>query len=311
MVRVPADPREQLNDNARNIVSRFSTGIELRFKLVGDSGTVTLYADEHEEAQVAYIYYGSIQGGWQHSSKTIYSRETRITIPRSHNLPLLKQMTRDHDLPFDPEVVRIVLPYGTCYFVGVEGEIEPPAPADLPAKTYLAYGSSITHGSLALAAPLTYPFRIAQKLKTDYFNLGFAGSAHMEQAMAEYIVARQDWDFASVEMGINMIGEPFSLEQFENRVKSFVEVLAGDPRPIFATSLFVFNGKEQEREKAARYREIVRKHAENKLIFTDGLELLNNTAYLSEDAVHPTLEGIAEIADRWSAVMAGSGIQSR
>lgn len=40
MLRVPAALREQLNEGARNIVSRYSTGIELRFKLIGDSGEI-------------------------------------------------------------------------------------------------------------------------------------------------------------------------------------------------------------------------------------------------------------------------------
>lgn len=301
MYRVPESVRLQLNETARDMMSRFSTGIELRFKIKGDAATVILRADESEEAQVAYIYYGSFQGGWQYSSKVIHTGETRITIPGTDNLDALKALTAARQLPFDPEVVRVVLPYGACYFVGVEGEVEPPAEADVPAKSYLAYGSSITHGSLALAAPYTYPFRIAQKLGCDYINLGFAGSAHLEKAMAEYIVSRKDWDFASVEMGINMLGDAFTPETFEQRVKAFVDVLAADPRPVYATSIFGFSGDGQE--KAAIYRDIVRKHAEDKLIFIDGLELLNNSAYISEDLVHPTLEGIEQIADRWCEVM--------
>lgn len=302
MYRVPSQVREQLNASARDEVSRYSTGIELRFRMKGDAATVILRADASAEAQVAYIYYGGFQGGWQYSSKVIAVEETNITIPRSKNLDVLKTLTKTQQLPYDPELVRIVLPYGTCYFVGVEGEIEPPHAHDVPAKTYLAYGSSITHGSLALASPYTYPFRIAQKLGSDYLNLGFAGTAHLERAMAEYIVSRKDWDFASVEMGINMLGEQFSEALFEERVRDFVDVLAVDDRPIFATSLFHFNGEGQE--KGARYREIVRKHTEGKLIFTDGLALLSNPAFIAEDLVHPSLEGIAEIADRWSAVMA-------
>lgn len=301
MYRVPSQVREKLNESARDQVSRYSTGIELRFKLIGDAATVILRADESAEAQVAYIYYGSFQGGWQYSSKVILNQETRITIPKPKNLALLKELTQSQRLPYNPEVVRLVLPYGTCYFIGVEGEVELPAEGDVPSTTYLAYGSSITHGSLALAAPYTYPFRIAQKLRSDYINLGFAGTAQLEKAMATYIVSRKDWDFASVELGINMLGEQFSLELFEERVIEFVDVLSADGRPVFATSLFHFNGEGQE--KAAKYREIVRKHAEGKLIFTDGLELLNNPAYLSEDLVHPTLEGVSEIVDRWSKVM--------
>lgn len=302
MYRVPESVRSELNEMARDAISRFSTGVELRFKIKGDSATVLLTTDEHLEAQVAYIYYGSLQGGWQYSSKVICTGETRITIPKPENLATLQDITEQRGLPFNPEVVRIVLPYGTCYFIGVEGEVEPPAREDVPSKTYLAYGSSITHGSLALAAPYTYPFRIARKLGCDYLNLGFAGSAHLEKAMAEYIVSRKDWDFASVEMGINMLGDAFTPELFEERVKTFVDILAADPRPVYATSIFGFAGGGQE--KAAIFRDIVRKHAADKLIFTDGLDLLDNPAYISADLIHPTLEGIGQIAERWGEIMA-------
>ena len=301
MWRLPREVRERMNEGIRDVSARYSTGTELRFKIKGESVTLILRADEMDEAQVAYLYYGSFQGGWQYSSKVIGPDETRITIPVPGNLEVMKRITKERQLGFDPEVVRVVMPYGRCYFVGAEGEIEPPAKEDVPARTYLAYGSSITHGSLALAAPYTYPFRIAQKFKCDYLNLGFAGSAQMERAMAQYIVSRKDWDFASVEMGINMVN--FPAELLEERMKGFVEVLAEDPRPVFATSLFENNMTGEMPDKISLFRDIVRKHAAGRLIFTDGRELLDNPAFISQDLTHPTLEGMEEITGRWYRVM--------
>jgi hypothetical protein len=299
--RVPASVRRRLNEQAAQLVSRCSTGVELRFRLKGDSATVLLCADEAQECQAAYLYHGSFQGTWRYSSKHIGTAATRITIPKPGNLDVLREITKEKNLPFDPAVIRIVLPYGNCYFVGIEGEVEPPGVQELPGKTYLAYGSSITHGSLALAPPYSYPFRLAQKMNCDYLNLGFAGTAQLERSMAEYLVSRKDWDFASVELGINMIGEAFSEKLFEERVKDFVEVLAADARPVFATSLFGIRGENQG--KASRYREIVRRYASGRLHFIDGLELLNHPAYLSQDLIHPSLEGMEEIVNRWHPVM--------
>lgn len=300
MLRIPSYVRKELNPAARDEVCLYSTGVEIRFRIKGEAATLILSVDENAEAQVAYIYYGFFQGGWQYSSKII-NGETRITIPKSGNLSILKEITKAEKLPFDPELVRVVLPYGTCYFVGIDGEVEPPKKADLPKVRYLAYGSSITHGSLSLAAPYTYPFRISQMLKTDYYNLGFAGSAHMERAIAEYIVSRRDWDFASVEMGVNMLRPEYSVDLFEERIKTFVDILARDKRPVFATSIFGFNGQEQD--KAKIYRDIVKKYASEKLIFIDGLEFLDNPAYISADLIHPTLEGMAQISERWCNIM--------
>lgn len=305
MYRIPDKIRSMLNEQAGTRVSCFSTGVELRFRIKGDSATLILRSEAEKEAQTVYIYYGTFQGGWQNSSGAILTQDTPITIEAPSNLDKMKKISQEQNLAFDPELVRVVLPYGTCIFVGVEGDVEPPHPEDVPSNTYLAYGSSITHGSLALAAPYTYPFRIAQKMGCDYVNLGFAGTAHLEQEMATYIISRKDWNFASVEMGINMLGEAFSLELFEERVKLFLEILATDDRKIFVTSVFGFNGSEQE--KAKKYREVVCKYAtrysSKNLVFTDGLELLNNPAYISQDLTHPSLEGLEEISNNWYHVM--------
>lgn len=301
MHRVPADVRAHLNEGLRERSSWYATGVELRFRLRSDQAVIRLRTLPMAEAQVAHVYYGSMQGGWQNSSRLITTQATDLIIPRPGNPDQLTEIHRSCALPFSPEVVRVVLPYGSLVFLGIEGDVEPPRPEDLPERTYLAYGSSITHGSLALDMPHTYAFRIAQMLGCDYRNLGFAGTAHLEKEMAEYIVSRQDWDFASVEMGINML-LCFSLADFERRVDDFTAILAADPRPVFATSLFGFWGEHQQ--KAAQMRQIVGKYAQERLHYIDGLELLDHPAYLSQDMVHPSLEGQDQIARRWQALMA-------
>lgn len=300
MWRVPQELREELNDKAKNSTSGCATGVELRFKIKGDSATLLLMADKAEEASVAYIYYGSIQGGWENSSRIIFNQNTRITIQKPHNMDFLKQLSNTENLPFNPEVVRVVLPYGHVYYVGVEGEVEPPTKEDLPTKTYLAYGSSITHGSLALAAPYTYPFRLSQKLGCDYINLGMAGSAHMEKAMAEYIISRKDWDFATVEMGINMLD--MDVELFDKRIDEFTEILAKENRPIYATSIYGFSAPNMQ-DAGKKRRKIVEKYANERLNFVDGLEFLNHSSYISQDMVHPSIEGMEEIVKNWYSIL--------
>lgn len=298
--RIPAETRNQVNDGLRERVAGLNSGVELRFRMKGDSVTLLLRSLPDQEAQVAHIFFGSFQGGWERSARMIGTDVTRVHISAIPNADELRTIAQAQHLPFSPDVVRVILPYGACVYIGCEGEVEPPHPEDLPAKTYLAYGSSITHGSLALGTPHTYAFRIAQTLGMDYLNKGFAGCAHAEKAMADYIVNRKDWDICSVELGINMLSA-YEPEEFEQRIDTFTAVLAQDPRPIFATSLFGFNGGDQARGQL--YRDIVRKYAEPRLIFTDGLELLNNPAFISQDMVHPTLEGQEQIARRWSELM--------
>ncbi|MFR5829851.1 MAG: SGNH/GDSL hydrolase family protein [Lachnospiraceae bacterium] len=299
LYRFPLEVAKKMDEGADR-VSCMSTGIELRFKIKGEAVDLWMRAEAAEEAQVAYIYYGSFQGGWYSSSKVIFKEKTKIHIERPKNEEVIRKISMEHKLPFNPEVVRVVLPYGRCIFMGIDGEIESPDKSDYPEKTYLAYGSSITHGSLALAAPYTYPFQVAQKLSCDYLNLGMAGSARLEVSFAEYLVSRKDWDFLSVEMGINMIKQ-HDETSFEKRVKEFLTILETDHRPVFVTSIFGYQGELQTR--AQHFREIVQKYASEKFVFTDGLQLLNCPYYVSTDLTHPSLEGMRDIADKWSKIM--------
>lgn len=299
--RVGKSVREEISEGVKE--NRFSTGIELRFVMKDGSADLTLCAEMVAENAAIHIFFGSFQGGWEYSSKNINGTDTTIHIEYPKNMELLKQITNAHKLPFQPEVVRIVMPYVPCYYVKIDGNVEPPKAEELPERTYLAYGSSITHGSLGLIQPNSYAFRIAQDLGTDYINMGFAGQALMEERMAKYLVERKDWDFASVEMGINALGKvkQEGLAAFEKNIDIFTRILAEDPRPVFATSIFWFNGADQEL--AEQMREIVRKYASERLIFIDGLELLDDPTMISADCVHPSARGIEQIANRWSCFM--------
>ena len=223
MSRLPRDVAKQLDQGIRDNTSFFSTGVEVRFRLTGEEVKLHFRAAPDEEAQTALIFYGSIQGGWQYSAKAIGEKETVITVKYPEELGKLEAISKQAKLPFSPRIVRILLPYGTCHYLGKEGDTEPPHKSDAPGECYLAYGSSITHGGMALMTPWTYPFQIACKFGMDYINQGYAGSAFMEKPMAEYIVSRKDWTFASVEMGINMLNNPLSDAAYEQRIKEFIE----------------------------------------------------------------------------------------
>ena len=310
MSRLPRDVAKQLDQGIRDNTSFFSTGVEVRFRLTGEEVKLHLRADPDEEAQTALIFYGSIQGGWQYSAKAIGEKETVITVKYPEELGKLEAISKQAKLPFSPRMVRILLPYGTCHYLVKEGDTEPPHKSDAPGECYLAYGSSITHGGMALMTPWTYPFQIACKFGMDYINQGYAGSAFMEKPMAEYIVSRKDWTFASVEMGINMLNNPLNDAAYEQRIKEFIEILAADSRPVFVTDIFTHNGEKQERTEL--FRDIVRKHAEGtNLIYTPGKQLLCNPEYISADMTHPTREGIAQIAERWSEIMQRQRIPDR
>ena len=314
MWRLPHPVRKKLNEGLRENTARFGSGNEFRFKLKGDRAVLHLRAEQSEEANVCFIYYGSIQGGWQYSSKVIGTEDTAITVVRPDNPDVLKKLSAQQNLPFSPEVVRIVLPYGNVYYLGREGDICPPEKADMPSRTYLAYGSSITHGSLALGAPHTYAFQIGRMLGFDYLNKGFAGTAQAESAMAEWIRLNREWDVASFELGINMLFMEDKV--FRKQIHSFMSSLAGEIRPMFFTDIFGMNDPFLQ-EKASHFRRIVREEFETifghtaNAHYTDGLALLHEPGFVSQDMVHPSLEGTWAIAERWHSVMAGCMSQGR
>lgn len=298
LLRAPGFVRQAGGERLQNS-SGYGTGVELRFCILGEYAEIRLRTVPIAEGQMAFVYYGSIQGGWQQSSYVITERETVIRIPRPGNMEGLKTITANANLPFSPEVVRLVLPYGNNIFLGASGDICPPDASLLPKKTLLSYGSSITHGSLALVAPYAYPFRIAQKLRMDSLNKGFAGTCLCEREMAEWFVSRKDWHAATLEMGINMVG--MEAAEFERRIDEFTAIMAEDGRPVFATSIFT---PAFDTEKHRLFRRIVRKYAEPRLHhFVDGLELLDRPEFISQDGVHPSLEGIAQITDRWTEII--------
>ena len=306
--RLPRSVREHLNENLRDNTARFGSGNELRFKLKGDKAVLHLRAEESLEANVCFIYYGSLQGGWQYSSKVIGTEDTAITVVKPENAEVLKKISAQQKLPFSPDVIRIVLPYGNVYYLGHEGDICPPEKADMPSKTYLAYGSSITHGSLALGAPHTYAFQLGRMLGYDYLNKGFAGTAQAEKDMAEWIHLNREWDIAGFELGINMLF--MEDEAFRKQIRGFMSSLAGETRQMFFTDIFGMNDPCLQ-EKAARFRRIVRKEFEAAFEgaanahYTDGLALLHEPEFVSQDMVHPSLEGAWAIAERWHTIMAG------
>ncbi len=57
----------------------------------------------------------------------------------------------------------------------------------LPNQRIVYYGSSITQGACAARPSCSYPAIVSLHNQIDFLCLGFAGNAHGEQAMAEYI----------------------------------------------------------------------------------------------------------------------------
>ena len=143
----------------------------------------------------------------------------------------------------------------------------------------------------------------------DVVNLGLGGGAHLEREMGEYLASRDDWDVASLEMGINLLGGKTTVDEFRARVRGFLGAIA-QRRPekwVFCVDLFTCADDFRRNPKIAAFRAVVREEvaalALPRFVHLDGRDLLREPTGLSSDLLHPTSDGFAEIAQRLGAEM--------
>ncbi len=292
--RVPNDLRVTLNESAKNNALQAS-GCEIRFNLEGPGAAITLQSPEGPT--LAEVY----QGDFFSALHIIDVTPTRVVVARPEAETVMRQVA-PANARFDTGLTRVVLPWRpSVRLISIEGETSLPRPDQTPDTRYLAYGSSITHGSTAVRPTGTYPARAAELLGTDLFNLGFGGGAHMEAGMADYIAGRTDWDFASLEMGINVV-QSFEVDEFHRRVEYFVTTIA-DAHPddwIFCIDIFPCLYDFMGVEKCETFRSIVAERVQQlnrpKLVHVPGDAMLRSNNGLTVDLVHPAPAGFEEMA---------------
>lgn len=305
--RVPAALLPQLSP--KGIERACATaGIELRLRLRSPSLRVTLQPMPDSNAAFASpaaclvgVFHGDFQQGWY----AIQAGGTEVAIAPAAAPALLAQ----HRRRFDPALVRVVLPtFPEVRLVALVGDWAPPAPGDTPARSYLAYGSSITHGAYTPLATETYPAIVGRIFGADVINLGFGGGAKLEPEMAGWIVSRDDWHAASLELGINLLGE-LDPDAFRLRVRCFLAAFAGDRlrRPVACLDLLPHHD-ELAGGAAAKTRAFRRVVAEETAALDD--PRIRHVAYatalgditgLSADLLHPAVHGFAALGAGLSA----------
>jgi len=300
LTRVPQVVRLQLNDNAYVAALR-GAGVEFR-TVIKPGGKAVLTLSCPQRSTVGEIW----QGDYFVKAFIIGQSPTSIEIEAAVSLPLLAAQSAEVGRAFDPAVIRISLPYIPAVKIhGLTGEGVPPSRAQLPARRYLAYGSSITNGAFAYAPGHHHTPHLPRRLRSDLINLGFGGGACLEPAMADFIASRSDWDFATLEMGINILGnEKLSGEAFKARAREFIRrIVAGaGGRPVFCIDLFLCQADLVKDPLVARYRaaiqELVAEISVPNLHYINGSEILESTTLLSADLVHPSPDGMTVVAAR-------------
>jgi len=306
--RLPASVRAEVNENAREMYT-WAAGTEIRW--VADSpASVTLSCPTGEcEAVPHYGSFAADPEEWV----TLDSKPTTLELETPPGL-LDVDDDRRAAMPFDPRVVRVRLQGQPAHIHDISGPVRPPSERDLPDRTLLAYGTSITQGLLASRGHATYAAQTARRIGTDLVNLGTSGSAHCEAAIADHIAGRKDWDLAVLSVSVNMLANGFTTAEFRERAMTLVETVADahPDSPVACITLFpLFTDIRSEPEpeewpgKTEAYRRALREVVaetdhENVHLF-EGPALLPDAVGLSPDLVHPSDHGMAQIGERLAA----------
>lgn len=302
MFRIPKAVEEKCGPRVA-LMNSNACGVEIRFNMVSDKVDITLCAPEGADS-FFLVYYGAVGSGWQECIKGFNDVPKTVTVSKPEKLERLQKISDSIGTDFDPALVRLRFPNRKVFIKDIVGDITPPRPDQVPKLRMLSYGSSITHGSLGILPTNTYAGRCAEKLGVDLINLGIAGGACLEPAMADYIASRDDWDFATVEMGINILGiEPCD---FKSRVMNMVKTVASShpDKKVFFIDVFYCEEDLAGGKRAEVFRSIVKectaKYLEeglSNIVYVNGLDMLPNAAGLSGDFTHPTVRGCETISD--------------
>jgi len=303
--RAPERVRKLVNEGTAGVMLSPASS-EIRFRLADgcDSATVTLSS---KDGATGYIYQGPFQSG----SFVLGAEPKDVKVTRSKRASLLTK--EDYPgAPYDPNLIRLIFggayPEPVMYHGHSEG-IVLPREGDVPGKTYLAYGSSITHGTDLSGAAISYPAHVAWKLGYDLRNLGASGCCLCEPEMADFL-AEQKADLVTLELSVNMIGSQFTAEDFRKRAGYLVERVAdADPaRQVVCITIFThfrdihprYCG-EKDKATAGEIRQVLRNIVKNlarpNLHIMEGPELLGDIGGLSQDLIHPGARGMIQIGE--------------
>ena len=305
--RLPKSLMDTFELGGGNGMSLSSTGVEIRFVIKSGSAAIKMQSiSEPGVTTCFHVYRGGIQGGWQDHEvdKFVFAEPHDFVIERSDNLDTLKKIADDFGDGFSPEVVRIIFERGRYRILDITGDIVPPAKEQLPQKTLMCYGSSITHGSNSIDSSHAWASVLAHNLNMDLRNLGMAGSCAMEHGVIDYIASEGEngrWDTAVLELGINVLS--WEEDKIRERVSYAISQVAGrnKDKNVYVISPFYCGDDYKGSDAPDKWRRLI-KETEEKLNFKNvrvinGLEVLDSMKYISADEVHPNIYGVQRIAD--------------
>lgn len=280
-------------DRRGPITQAYGNDIEVRF--VSDSDSVDVYLGAWENDG----YISVSLGDYDHS--TVYLPKNQMSCISLDKHPRLKLLDAHGPERFSKDLWRIkYLKRYSPVFSHIDGKggvIRPPGPGEVPKKTMLAYGSSITFGAgTGPMSALTHMDIVARRLGIDVINKSMPGSCFCELSYGDYLSGIPA-DYYYYELGGNMRLR-FTPEEFEKRAVHMVTETRRKNQSIHIILLTVYpllnSIPDENHAKAAatikEFNKTLMKLARNddKIHLIDSAEILNDTRLLSFDGLHPS-----------------------
>lgn len=220
------------------------------------------------------------------------------------------------DERFDHNVWRFYFhSQGACVFYdckALNGVIRPPMKNEIPQKTILAYGSSITHWCWALDSRNSYIQQAAKRLNMDVLNKGMAGACRLEDSTMEFLLSLKQWDTAFFELGANVVNA-YSADEFRKRAEYLVSnICTNNPdKKIYLTGFYYgIADKLVNTDKVLEFEEVLGKikdkYCLDNLTYIDGKRIMDSASYLSFDLVHPSDYGHIRMGENLAKILSSS-----
>lgn len=303
--RFPKKVVNRLGGNGQErgrLTAQASTGCEIRFVTKGERITITLSATDNDGDILVYC------GDFFHSMHRLsHGVMKSIRLERPERFSKVNEQALQKRR-FSTDVWRVIISSGydalgrmnvAFHHIDAFGhEVRPPVKEEVPELKWLAYGSSITRGSGATLTHNSYIQQAARRLGVDVLNKGIGGACLCEPEIADYL-AREEWDFATLELGVNMRGL-FTTAEFESRAKYLISTILeknlGKPVVLITiypnTSDYLITENTRSAMDNVEFSECLRKlrgefECEH-LYLIEGHEILTDFSTLTCDLIHPS-----------------------
>jgi lysophospholipase L1-like esterase len=309
--RIPAAIHKHLYERGR-WNAQMSCGTEIR--CVTDSDNLRLFISTLEGDTELWVY----QGDFFHSKHYITPGKTHCI--HVSPAPRLKEVKPEAlaGRRFAPDVWRFAMSGLFPMFHGLDvfdHAVRPPNADEKPKTRWLSYGSSITAGTGSTSPHLSYVQQTAWRLGVDVLNLGQGGACMCEPQLADFHASRGDWDFATLEIGVNMLNF-FTTEQFINRATYLINAMLkknpGKPVVVitpYPNSHHFLPGEtpisKRQQEYTAFLKDFVAASDNENLHLIDGFEILTDFCGLNVDLIHPFDTGMTQMAENLARKLNG------